>query len=178
MPQPVSMAVRQSIIDRYLKDEKICVIAQDLEVSRGTVYALINRHKSQGDEGLKTSYAPCGKKPPSEQEFIYRAVRMMRHYHPKWGAEKIRAEITLLRPQLELPHCRTFNRWFHKTGQLDIALKSSLPKEQAKLAKRLHEIWQVDAKEEMKIANGTKQCWLNITDEFSGTVISPPVFSL
>ena len=52
------------------------------------------------------------------------------------------------------------------------------PKEQARWAKHLHEGWQIDAKEEILTANGYKNCWLNIVDEHSGTVIDPPVFPL
>jgi len=83
-----------------------------------------------------------------------------------------------MRPELKLPHYRTFNRWFHWNNQLEVSTKSVLPKVNARTAKRLHEIWQIDAKEEMIIADGSKNCWLNITDEYSGTVIDPPVFSL
>ena len=102
----------------------------------------------------------------------------MRAWHPTWGSEKIHAEMRQMRPNLQLPHYRTFNRWFHWNAQLDVSLKSVLPKSNPKQARRLHEGWQIDAKEELTIADGSKNCWLNITDEYSGTVIAPPVFSL
>jgi hypothetical protein len=51
-----------------------------------------------------------------------------------------------------------------------------LPKTKPRQAKNLHEGWQIDAKEEMRLADGSKSSWLNITDEYSGMVIDPPVF--
>ena len=178
MPQATSMAVRQTIIDHYKSGKSVSWIARTLKKSRTTIYQLIERHEIAGDVGLRPNYQNCGKQRLDSTDFIYRAVRCFRTWHPTWGSEKIHAEMQMLRPELALPHYRTFNRWFHWNGQLDQPLKTSLPKVKGKRATNLHEGWQVDAKEEMVTKDGVRQCWLNITDEFSGTVISPPVFSL
>lgn len=178
MPTPLSMGLRQSIVALHKKGEKISVLARKFKVSRKTIYTLIAREEANGVEGLRPHYENCGKTRPNKDQFIFRAVRCLRTWHPGWGAEKIRAEMHRMRPTLELPHYRTFNRWFHWNDQLTVSIKSKLPTNLSKKAKRLHEGWQIDAKEEMIIANGSKNCWLNITDEYSGTVIDPPVFSL
>lgn len=178
MSQPISMATRLTILQYYKSGKRISWIASFLKVSRKTIYQLIERYEAEGENGLKPKYENCGKQRPQTNDFVYRAVRCMRTWHPSWGAEKIHAEMMMLRPKLELPHYRTFTRWFHWNNQLIDRLKSTLPKVKTKLATRLHEGWQIDAKEEMLTLDGIKQCWLNITDEFSGTVINPPVFSL
>lgn len=176
MPSTISMAIRQSIVERYKKGEKISTLSRYYKVSRVSIYSFINREQSEGLKGLCPKYDNCGKVRPSSTQFIFRAVRCMRAWHPSWGAEKIRAEMLQMRPQLDLPHYRTFTRWFHWNNQIQVRLKSSLPRPQARQAKHLHEIWQIDAKEEISIADGSKNCWLNIADEFSGMVIDPPVF--
>lgn len=178
MPIPLSMALRQSIVACHKKGEKVASLSRRFKVSRKTIYTLIEREKADGIEGLQPHYNNCGKLRPNEGQFIFRAVRCMRTWHPNWGSEKIHAELQSMRPQLELPHYRTFNRWFHWNNQLDLSIKSNLPKSHPKQAKRLHEGWQIDAKEELTIADDSKNCWLNIIDEYSGTVIDPPVFSL
>lgn len=170
------MAIRQSIIERYKKGEKISFLSRAFKVSRGSIYTFIERESSGGIEGLRPKYGACGKTRPDEKDFIFRAVRCLRTWHPSWGAEKIRAEMLQMRPELKLPHYRTFTRWFHWNKQLTPRLKSNLPKTSSEQAHHLHEGWQIDAKEEMRIADGSKNCWLNITDEYSGTVISPSVF--
>jgi transposase len=178
MPAPISMAIRQSIVESYQRGERISTLARTFGVSRRSVYSFINRAKSSsGEEALRTHYANCGKPRPTAQDFIFRAVRCLRTWHPDWGSEKIRAEMLSMRPDLELPHYRTFTRWFHWNGQISPTIRSRLPKATAPAATRLHECWQVDAKEELSIADGSCNCWLNITDESSGTVIQPPVFS-
>lgn len=176
MPQPLSMAIRQSIVQRYNKGESVSILARAFQVSRTTIYSLLKRFDLIGSEGLRPHYNKCGKARPDGKSYIYRAVRCMRTWHPGWGAEKIWAEMQHMRPNLELPHHRTFTRWFHWNKQITVPIKSDLPESKSKRANRLHEGWQIDAKEEMTISDGSKNSWLNITDEFSGTVIDPCVF--
>ncbi len=168
------MAVRQNIIAAHQAGQAISSIAREFGVGRTTVYALIGCYQSSGEAGLAPRYGNCGKERPPVQDFIYRAVRCMKHWHPKWGAEKIHAHLLLLRPSLELPHPRTMYRWFRWNGQTPP--RSQVPRAPRQWAAQLHEGWQIDAKEEIRTADGQWQCWLNITDEHSGTVIDPPVF--
>ena len=178
MPKAISMAVRQSIVERYKKGEGVSSLSSAFNVSRGSIYSFLNREGANGAVGLRPGYGNCGRPRPCADGFVYRAVRCMRAWHPEWGAEKIRAEMLLMRPGLGLPHCRTLNRWFHWNSQAETPPRSVLPKTGRRDAKHLHEGWQADAKEEMEVADGTMNCWLNITDEYSGTVIDPPVFPL
>ena len=178
MPAPLSMALRQSIIVCYKKGEKVTSLSHRFNVSRKTIYTLIEREQAEGLVGLEPRYQNCGKVRPDVDQFVFRAVRCLRTWHPDWGAEKIHAEMRQMRPELNLPHYRTFNRWFHWNNQMEVSIKSQLPGFDPRQARRLHEGWQIDAKEELKIEDGTKHCWLNIVDEHSGTVIAPPVFSL
>lgn len=174
MAEPTPMAIRKNIITQYERGTSVSSIASNFDVSRGTVYSLIKRYQCKGAEGLRPHYDNCGKPRPSSRHFIFRVVRCMKTWHPGWGAEKIHAEILRLRPGVVLPHPRTFYRWFQWNGQT--VASTQLPKSSSQWAKKVHEGWQIDAKEEIVIGDGSKQCWLNITDEKSGAVISPPVF--
>jgi len=177
MGQPISIGVRTSIVQQHLKGISNSQIAINFKIGRTTVHNLIKRYKEWGDKGLKPKYSNCGKKRLcASTNFNYRAVRCFKTWHPSWGSGKIRAELLKLNPALELPTTRTINRWFGWNQQIIPSTK--LPKAPRQWASQLHEGWQVDAKEEMKIADGTKQCWLNIVDEKSGTVVDPIVFSL
>ncbi len=176
MPGPIPMAVRQQILRQYEEDTPISTISQNFRVSRRTVHTLIQRYKAEGEQGLKPLYSNCGKKRLDGNDFVYRTVRCMKSWHSGWGAEKIHAEIARMRPGLKLPHIRTLYRWFEWNEQT--VPRTKLPKAPRQWATQLHEGWQIDAKEEIKTADGSKQCWLNITDECSGTAIAPPVFPL
>lgn len=176
MPKAIPMAVRQSIISHYKKGISKSKLACNFQVGRTTISTLISNYEQQGEQGILTNYDNCGKPRPEETDFIYRAVRCFRTWHPSWGGEKIHAKLKQLRPDLVLPNVRTFYRWFHWNKQ--ITPKSKTPKEPRQWATGLHEGWQIDAKEEMQTEEGQRKCWLNIVDEHSGTVIDPPVFSL
>jgi len=176
MPKALPMAIRQSIISQHKSGISKSKIACNLQVGRTTVHSLISEYEEKGEQGLHTNYGNCGKPRPDESDFIYRAVKCFRTWHPTWGGEKIHATLSQLRPELKLPKVRTFYKWFHWNKQ--IIAKSKIPKEGAQWASHLHEGWQIDAKEEMQTKDGQKNCWLNIVDEHSGTVIDPPVFSL
>ncbi len=176
MPEAISMATRRSIISCYQKGKGVSALARQFGVSRGSIYSFINSYKEQGEQGLMTSYENCGRPRRCASDFVYRAVRCMRTWHPGWGAEKIRAELLKMRPALNVPHYRTLNRWFHWNNQIDVPIRSKLPGSASSYATYLHEGWQVDAKEGLTTADGKKNCWLNITDEYSGTVIDPVVF--
>jgi hypothetical protein len=168
------MGIRQSIIDLHQKGTSISSLARTFEVSRGTVHTLVKRYQSQGQAGLKPRYANCGKSRPTAEDFVYRAVRCFKTWHPSWGGEKIHAELLRLHPDLPLPCPRTFYRWFQWNGQT--TPKTRLPNPEGQWAKQVHEGWQIDAKEEIPIADGSRKSWLNITDERSGTIIDPPAF--
>ena len=176
MARPIAMAVRQSIIQGFEQGISISQLSRNYKIGRTTIHQIIKRYKENGEEGLKPHYKNCGKPRLTSTDLVYRAVRCLKTWHPNWGAEKIKAEILLARPNLALPTVRTLNRWFQWNQQNKSTTR--LPKTPRKWAKFLHEGWQIDAKEEMLTMDGNKQCWLNIVDEKSGTVIDPPVFSL
>ena len=178
MSKALSTAIRCSIIAEYNKGKNISALSREFSVTRRTIQILLKRYKSSGDLGLQPKYSNCGKERPKETNFIFRAVRFLRHYHPSWGAEKIYSEIKYKYPDRSLPHHRTMTRWFYWNGQLESKCRNDISTIDFPAASNPHDCWQIDAKEEMRTADGKKQCWLNIVDEKTGMVIEPPVFPL
>ena len=174
MPKAIDMALRRTIVEARLRGKTLTELAAKYQVSYATVQSLCAKYSEQGEAGLKPRYDRCGKQRPDGKDFVFRAVRCFRHWHPLWGAEKIRTEISLLRPGLQLPATRTIQQWFHYTGQAK--KRDRTPRNTPSWANSVHEGWQVDAKEEMRTRDGVKNCWLNIMDEYSGAIIDPPVF--
>ncbi|MFZ4633047.1 MAG: helix-turn-helix domain-containing protein [Saprospiraceae bacterium] len=176
MPRAKGAGLRHSIVEGQQKGKTLHQLAAEYQVSYTTVQTLCSRYKTLGESGLNPRYKACGKKRPGADDFIFRAVRCMKAWHPKWGAEKIRSEMLMRRPDLIIPPCRTLQQWFHYTGQAKKQNKQ--PQAFPRWATAVHEGWQIDAKEEMQTLDGIKNCWLNIKDEHSGAVIDPPVFPL
>jgi transposase len=175
MGRATDIVLRQKIVASYKKGLRISELSRAYAVSRRSIYNYIKLYDESGEGGLKPSYSNCGRKSLTSSDLPYRVVRCFRTWHPNWGADKIRAEILRLRPKMDLPQVRTIHRWLVQNGQ--VKKRTKLPSDHKRWAKSLHEGWQVDAKEDMKIGDDSKNCWLNIVDEHSGTVISPPIFS-
>jgi len=170
------MVLRQTIVEECQKGASLQSIAQRHQVSYSRVQHFCQQYTAQGADGLLTHYKHCGKSRPSPTDFVYRAVGCYKRWHPSWGAEKIRQQMLLLRPDLVVPPARTLQKWFHY--QQLVKGKDKMPRQAPQWAKAVHEGWQVDAKEEVLTLDGRKNCWLNIKDEHSGAVIDPVVFPL
>lgn len=176
MPRAKGAGLRRSIVEGRQKGKTLHQLAREHQVSYTMVQALCTQYAALGDCGLSPQYAACGKKRRGTTDFIFRAVRCMKTWHPNWGAEKIRSQMLLYRSELVIPPCRTLQQWFQYTGQA--RKQDKQPKAPPQWATQVHEGWQIDAKEEMQTLDGVKNCWLNIKDERSGAVIDPPVFPL
>lgn len=176
MPRAKVAALRWSIVEGRQQGKTLQSLAMEHQVSYATVQSLCARFAVAGSAGLKPAYDRCGKIRPGSGDFVFRAVRCFKAWHPSWGAEKIRSELMLRRPGLKVPPARTLQQWFHYSGQANQRLKQ--PRAPRAWAQSVHEGWQIDAKEEMQTLDGVKNCWLNIKDEHSGAVIDPPVFPL
>jgi hypothetical protein len=170
-----AMSLRLQIIEERQAGKTLSELCTEHKMSYATVQSLCARYAQMGIEGLKSKYANCGqRRRDGRRDLVYRAVRCFKTWHPKWGAEKIRAELLMLGPNLEVPPARTLQQWFVYNGQNRRCNKA--PQGERQWAKAVHEVWQVDAKEEMLTLDGHKNCWLNITDEHSGGIIKPKVF--
>lgn len=169
--------LRLSVVKGRQTGKTLEALSAEYGLSYGTVQGWCARYKAQGEEGLTTRYSNCGKtKPDRKTNLAYRAVLCFKTWHPSWGAQKICSELLLLNPNLGLPDLRTVQKWLSNNGHR--RKRKHQPKEERRWGKQTHEVWQVDAKEELQTQDGQKSCWLNIRDEHSGGVIDPPVFPL
>ena len=174
MPKAIPPKVRQSIFSLRQQGYTLSRIATELGLSYGTVQRLCAAYQKDPVAALSPAYANCGKRRPDARDLVFRAVRCMKHWHPSWGAEKIRTELLLLRPSLSIPKARMLQKWFHWNGQ--VPSKPPLSSPRRPWAQAVHQGWQIDAKESVSIAGEKSLCWLNIVDERSGGIIDAGVF--
>jgi len=175
MAKAKPIALRALVIEGRKSGKTLQELSLEHGINYGTVQRWCSRNAQLGEEGLKPLYSNCGKhwRDP-KKDFIYRAVRCFKAWHPRWGAEKIRLELLKRRPGLELPSARTLQYWFLHNGQSSKRIKQ--PRADKEWGKAAHDVWQIDAKEEMQTLDKNKNCWLNIKDEYTGLVIEPSVF--
>lgn len=170
-----TISVRELIITEKLSGKTLLKISEEQSVSYTTVCRIWGRYKVGGFENIKPRYQNCGLKRPKYYRMYRRSTWLKRH-HPSWGAPYILTLIAQKYPQDPLPTVRAVQKWF-KSKNLS---KPKLQREEQHIEsiKEVHDCWQIDAKENIKLADGTRACYLTTVDVKSGAVLETPVFSL
>lgn len=166
------LGLRHQIIQLQASGLSYASIASTVGRSYEGVRKIIRQYKAKGEEALKTKYAQSRAR--QCEELIYRCGIYLKRRHPQWGAPLIRNILCCRYPTKSIPTIRTFQLWFKKL-QLTKA-KSRIPKLLINQSKEVHQSWQIDAKERFCIANGQRVCWLNISDEYSRSLLESRVF--
>lgn len=170
-----SMIVREQIIREKLLGKTLLKISEEQLVSYSTVRAIWQRYEKGGFENIKPRYQNCGLKKPRYYR-IYRRSIWLRRHHPTWGAPYILTLIGEKYPKDSLPSIRMVQKWF-KSENLGKP-KVQREKQTITKVKEVHDCWQIDAKENIKLGDGTQACYLTTVDVKSGAVLETPVFSL
>jgi transposase len=173
MPAPVPLPIRQAMWRRWVQGATTTELSQAFDVPPRTVRNLLRRWQQRGEQGLAPDYRRPD--PPPPRPGFDLAVQLRRD-HPRWGAGLIRIYL-LLHGIQPLPAERTLLRWFHRAG-LAPAPPGRRPASSKPRAMAPHEIWEVDAAEEIPLGDGTRASWLRIADEFSGAVLHTETFPL
>jgi hypothetical protein len=77
-------------------------------------------------------------------------------------------------PATQLPSVRNLQRWFAQAGLAPV--QSRRPPRVQQRGQEPHDVWQIDAKERLRLADGTGACVLNVTDEASRAALGASVF--
>lgn len=174
MGQATNLVLRERMQEMRSQGITLRHISQQLEVPYGTVKHLCRRFRTLGRSGLVPNYANCGRKPSATSAVFKEQALEQRDVHPLWGAPRIHVEMQQAGGQ---PPCvRTLQKWFRKAGAYRPRRQGAEPAIGRALA--VHNIWEVDAKEHLVLADGTPACYLTMADEKSGAWLEAPVFPL
>ena len=174
MGRALALPLRSQIVEQKAKGKTLVAIALELHVSYATVCTIYRRFKAKGAEGLAAHYACCGASAARSDGFLRRASMWLRRLHRSWGAGFIRLLLQQRYVQHKVPTERTLQRWFKAAGLTH--LKSRFAVVPGVRASQVHEVWQVDAKEKLRLPCGEKLCYLTIVDEQSGALLKAWVF--
>ncbi len=177
MPAPIPVPVRQAILARWNKGESVASLAEALQLSPRTVRHLVRRFADRGKDGVVPDYDRCATKKVPTDDATFQQATKMRAQHPTWGGGLIRV---LLQEQGNdgCPSERTLQRWFQRPSGSARRPPGRRPASDEKRARHPHDVWQMDAVDQLSLADGQKVSWLRVVDEYSGavlqTTISPP----
>src|SRR6516225_4883056 len=174
MPHPIPVPVRQVILRRAEQGQSAGLIARSLGLVARTVRQLLQRLRNHGPNALATSYSGRPH-PPQSRTFIEEAIQL-RRLHPTWGAGLVRVLLRRHYPAASLPAERTLQRWFRRAGLIPAPSGRRSGPSSYHRASQPHEVWQMDAADQVALRNGKQVCWLRIADECSGAVLETAVF--
>lgn len=172
MGRAIEMGMREQLIVLKQEGNSLLAISDKLGLSLNTVRKLSARLRQQGN--LQVHYQNCGAKQPRSDVGVVRAACWLKRLHPLWGAPLIHLKLSERYPKDKLVDIRTLQRWFRRRQLIKPPQHLHLPCIGRSLAP--HNIWQVDAKENLTLLNGTPACYLSITDEHSGAALAAVVF--
>lgn len=174
MPAAIARPIREELVRRHQAGEPLTELALALGLSYRAARGLWRRFRALGEKGLDNAYANCGPPGPRFPEPIYQATLCLRREHPRFGAGLIRLKLQDRFPGQALPSERTLNRWIREAGLQP--LRGRRPKVAADWAKEPHEVWQIDAKERLRLADGSGVCQVSVVDEGSGAALGAVAF--
>ena len=173
MPRPLSVPLREEIVRRHRQGHPLTRIAADLAIPYGTVRNIWRRARRHDGEGLAPDYRSCGRPVhPRAQELLRIACDLKRgpsHLGrrldptpaPPTGGRARRPSVRSLQLASSAPG---------STGRGAAARTAVVSP-----AVHPHEIWQVDAVEQVPLATGRRISWLTVTDEVSGAILAVEV---
>lgn len=175
MSCPTPMPLRHAILRRWNKGQSVATIAESLRVVPRTVRHLVRRFRHAGDAAVAPSYHRAETPEPKGSRELFQIAVTMRRQHPTWGAGLIRVILRRDGASSSPPTERTLQRWFRRCGVAPAPV-GRRPARSDQRAQAPHEIWQMDAKEQVRLASGERVSWLRIVDECSGAVLWTTVF--
>lgn len=174
MPAPIAIPVRQKMFELLQRGDSANAVAQRLGLAGRTARRLAARFRERGDAGVRPSYIARPNK-RTHAATVREAFVQLRREHPTWGSGYLRLRWAEAHPGERVPSDRSIREWLSAAG-CQPPPPAVKPKSNPARAAAVHEVWQMDAAEEMPLADGGWACWLRLVDEKSGAVLKTEVF--
>jgi Homeodomain-like domain len=177
MPRALAVPLRQVLLRRWRRGQSVPEIAAVLGLPARTVRHLIRqfRQGSTPADALAPQYPRCGRRRSWPNQLLVEHALNLRRHHPHWGAGLIRVFLKQRWRRQPLPTERTLQRWFHRAG-LGPAARGRRPKGIRRRADEPHDVWQMDAVEQIRLGSGQRVSWLRLCDEYTGAMLYSKVF--
>jgi transposase len=149
-------------------------IADTLQLSVRTVRRLLARFRSHG-QAVPPTYQRCGRPCTPAFQHLRAEVLAWRRLHSGWGAGRLHVQLRQHHPGESLPDVSTLRRWLKRAG-----LAATPPRAPVALwpwADQPHQIWQMDATEQLPLRSGQRVSWLRLIDEASGAALFSQIFA-
>lgn len=174
MPAALSVEKRREIIKRHEAGETLKVISEQMQLSYNTVKKIWSHWRKY--QKVSPNYEQAKEKGTRKYRGVYEEAIEMKAAHVGWGAPLIHLKLSQQHPDKDLPSIRTLQRWFRQAGVSRSPKVRQRKETYVKRGQVAHEVWAMDAKEQMKLEDGSDASWLVVTDEASGAILDAQVF--
>jgi hypothetical protein len=172
MPRAIPLPIRQSLWESSQAGVSTAELARRFHLPQRTVRHLVKTTRDNNGQVACPAYSK-GRVRDFPRDLLERA-RALKEQHPCWGAGFILEIMALDNPEKRLPCVRTLQDWF-KDLNLPAAPAGRKGGRYSRAGK-VHQRWQTDAAEQMKLPDGGWASWLRVTDECSGAVLATELF--
>ena len=149
-------------------------VAERFGLPSRTVRRLATRFRERGDAGVRPSYVA---KPINARAFldaVKESFVALRRAHPTWGSGYLRLRWSEAHPHERVPSDRSIRAWLAAAGCTPPPRRR--PPSSKTRAAAAHDVWQMDAADQMTLGGGQGASWLRLVDEKSGAVLKTAVF--
>lgn len=176
MPEATHHSVRTSVVREYEAGKSLQHISREQGVPYRTVRRLCKSFREGGWDNLVPRYHQCGKSNVDRNYRMRRICCWLKRKHPQWGAPFIRTVMEERFGGESLPCERSMQYWF-QVASLDTGPVSlPLPRPEHPKPRLPHQKWELDAKENIVLGDGSPACYLTIADVASGAFLGGLVF--
>ena len=175
MPRAVAEPVRRELVRRHLAGESLPELAAAFRLPFETVRGLWRRYRRLGEAAYCPDYHRCAHPGPRFPPELHQQALALKQAHPRYGAGLVRLLLAEAFPPGDLPRLRTLQAWFQAAGlQPPRSRKLRAPRTRAQQA---HAVWQLDAKERIRLGSGQEVCVFSLVDEATGAALGAVTFS-
>jgi Homeodomain-like domain-containing protein len=174
MPAPLDNGSRLEVVRRHQQGESLRAISEMLRLSYHTVKKVWQHWTRTGK--VEPNYERAQQRGTRRYGDVYPLAVRLKRDHPRWGGQLIWLELRQQNPRLALPGVRTLQRWFREAGVQRAGTLRVAQEGFVKRGKAVHQVWAVDAKENIRLADGSGVSWLIVSDEASGAILHTTVF--
>jgi transposase InsO family protein len=173
MPRFIPVATRLAVYDSHQNGLGTAEVAALYQLAPRTVRFIVRQGRAAAGAFQPPRY-PSGPQASAFSPSLRQQILGLRQQHSRWGAALLRLCLADLRPDDELPSEPTIRRWLRGADLAPArAGRKSAPRPRSCTP---HEVWQVDAADQMRLLNGQLVSWLRLVDECSGAALQTIVF--
>jgi putative transposase len=170
-----AMDERMSFIVDWQREEwSVAALCRRYGVSRKTGYKWIGRYETFGLDGLKDRSSAAHRHPNEVEVCVAEAVIAVRAAHPSWGPKKIKAWLSMKRPQTVWPAQSTVAALLDRRGLVRHRRKRrQVPAQGGPLSPAMaaNDVWGIDFKGWFRTGDGARCEPLSLSDLASRYVL-------